>query len=69
MSQRDGTRARAQQVDDVELPAAGIWLVWELVCCVLECCWVELEPAWSWLLLGWSWARRGVYSHLVTAGR
>ena len=33
MSQRDGTRARAQQVDDVELPAAGIWLVWKLVCC------------------------------------
>ena len=33
MSQRDGTRASAQQEDDVELPAAGIWLVWKLVCC------------------------------------
>ena len=26
-------RASAQQKDDVELPAAGIWLVWKLVCC------------------------------------
>ena len=33
MSQRDGTRASAQQEDDVELPAAGIWLVRKLVCC------------------------------------
>ena len=33
MSRRDGTRASAQQEDDVELPAAGIWLVWKLVCC------------------------------------
>ena len=26
-------RASAQQKYDVELPAAGIWLVWKLVCC------------------------------------
>ena len=33
VSQRNGMRASAQQKDDVELPAAGIWLVWKLVCC------------------------------------
>jgi len=45
-------RASAQQKDDVELPAAGIWLVWKLVCCAGVLLGVELEPAWSWLLLG-----------------
>ena len=66
MSQRDGTRARAQQVDDVELPAAGIWLVWKLVCCAgvllggagacmeLAAAGVELGQTWgvaTWSLL------------------
>ena len=48
MSQRDGTRASAQQEDDVELPAAGIWLVWKLVCCAdANGVWLHLpeEPA------------------------